>query len=125
VKNERNETCAWIESLAADLVADGLSGFLEASLAPVMTSVITFSMLEGTHRGRVDCSIRDEVRSMPWDCLWEWSIAALLVCCCAHAEWRFSGTSMLPDGDRSDRGFRDAKVRTKNRVEARDAIVWS
>lgn len=44
---------------------DGLSGFLEPSLAPVMTSVITFSMLKGLLSGLAIGFFSQRVRSMP------------------------------------------------------------
>jgi len=44
---------------------DGLSGFLEPSLAPVMSSVITFSMLKGLLSGLAIGFFSQRVRSMP------------------------------------------------------------
>ncbi|HVH72426.1 MAG TPA: hypothetical protein VNB49_15135 [Candidatus Dormibacteraeota bacterium] len=43
---------------------DGLSGFLEPSLAPVMTSVITFSMFKGLLSGLAIGFFSQRVRSM-------------------------------------------------------------
>jgi len=45
-------------------VLDGLSGFFEPSLAPVMTSVIAFSMLKGLRYGPA-IVFSQRVRSMP------------------------------------------------------------
>jgi hypothetical protein len=44
---------------------DGLSGFFEPSLAPVMTSVITFSMLKGLISGVAIGYFSKRVKSMP------------------------------------------------------------
>lgn len=44
---------------------DGLSGFLEPSLAPVMGSVITFSMLKGLLSGIAIGFFSHRVHSMP------------------------------------------------------------
>jgi hypothetical protein len=44
---------------------DGLSGFLEPSLAPVMGSVITFSLLKGLVAGIAIGYFSQRVRSMP------------------------------------------------------------
>jgi hypothetical protein len=44
---------------------DGLSGFLEPSLAPLMTSVITFSLLKGLVSGAVIGYFSKRVHSMP------------------------------------------------------------
>lgn len=44
---------------------DGLSGFLEPSLAPVMGSVITFSLLKGLLAGIAIGYFSQRVRSMP------------------------------------------------------------
>jgi hypothetical protein len=44
---------------------DGLSGFFEPSLAPVMSSVITFSMLKGLVSGIAIGYLSQKVRSMP------------------------------------------------------------
>jgi hypothetical protein len=59
-------------------LADGLSGFLEPSLAPVMTSVITFSMLKGLIAGTLIGLFATKVRSMPWGLFVGVAIAALL-----------------------------------------------
>jgi len=44
---------------------DGLSGFFEPSLAPFMTSVITFSMLKGLVAGLLIGFFSKRLRSMP------------------------------------------------------------
>jgi hypothetical protein len=44
---------------------DGLSGFLEPSLAPLMTSVITFSLLKGLVSGAAIGYFSKRVHSMP------------------------------------------------------------
>lgn len=44
---------------------DGLSGFLEPSLAPLMTSVITFSLLKGLVSGVAIGYFSKKVHSMP------------------------------------------------------------
>jgi hypothetical protein len=59
-------------------LADGLSGFFEPSLAPVMTSVITFSMLKGLIAGMLIGLFSQKVRSMPWGLLAGLLIAGLL-----------------------------------------------
>ena len=59
-------------------LADGLSGFFEPSLAPVMTTVITFSMLKGLIAGVLIGMFSQRVRSMPWGLLAGFLIAALL-----------------------------------------------
>ena len=57
---------------------DGLSGFLEPSLAPVMTSVITFSMLKGLLSGLAIGFFSQRVRSMPLGLFAGIVIAAIL-----------------------------------------------
>ena len=57
---------------------DGLSGFLEPSLAPVMSSVITFSMLKGLLSGLAIGFFSQRVRSMPLGLFVGIAIAALL-----------------------------------------------
>jgi len=57
---------------------DGLSGFLEPSLAPRMTSVIMFSMLKGLLAGLAIGLFSERVRSMPWGLSAGMVIAALL-----------------------------------------------
>jgi len=57
---------------------DGLSGFLEPSLAPVMSSVITFSMLKGLLSGLAIGFFSQRVRSMPLGLLAGIIIAAVL-----------------------------------------------
>ena len=57
---------------------DGLSGFLEPSLAPVMTSVITFSLLKGLVTGIAIGYLSKKVRSMALGILAGLVIAAAL-----------------------------------------------
>jgi hypothetical protein len=57
---------------------DGLSGFFEPSLAPVMTSVITFSMLKGLISGLAIGFFSQRVRSMPLGLFAGIVIAAIL-----------------------------------------------
>jgi hypothetical protein len=57
---------------------DGLSGFLEPSLAPFMTSVITFSMLKGLLSGLAIGFFSQRVRSMPLGLFTGIVIAAIL-----------------------------------------------
>jgi hypothetical protein len=57
---------------------DGLSGFFEPSLAPVMGSVITFSMLKGLVSGVVTGYVAQKVHSMLLGILAGVAIAALL-----------------------------------------------
>ncbi len=57
---------------------DGLSGFFEASLAPVMGSVITFSLLKGLLSGMATGYISQRVHSMPLGILAGTGIAAVL-----------------------------------------------
>jgi hypothetical protein len=57
---------------------DGLSGFLEPSLAPVMGSVITFSLLKGLVAGMAIGYFSQKVRSMMIGILAGIGIAAAL-----------------------------------------------
>jgi hypothetical protein len=57
---------------------DGLSGFFAPSLAPVMGSVITFSMLKGLVSGILIGYVSQKVHSMPVGILSGMAIAALL-----------------------------------------------
>ena len=57
---------------------DGLSGFFEPSLAPVMGSVITFSLLKGLLSGIATGYISQRVRSMAVGILAGTGIAAAL-----------------------------------------------
>ena len=57
---------------------DGLSGFLEPSLAAVMTSVITFSMLKGILSGLAIGFFSQRFRSMPLGLFAGIVIAAIL-----------------------------------------------
>ena len=56
---------------------DGLSGFFEPSLAPIMGSVITFSMLKGLVSGIAIGYLSQKVRSMFWGILAGIAIAAV------------------------------------------------
>jgi hypothetical protein len=57
---------------------DGLSGFLEPSLAPLMTSVITFSLLKGLLSGVAIGFVSQRVHSMAVGLLAGLGIAAAL-----------------------------------------------
>ena len=57
---------------------DGLSGFFEPSLAPVMGSVITFSLLKGLVAGIATGYVSHRVHSMPLGILAGIGIAAVL-----------------------------------------------
>jgi hypothetical protein len=57
---------------------DGLSGFLEPSLAPAMTSVITFSLLKGLVAGVAIGYFSKKVHSMALGILAGLAIAAVL-----------------------------------------------
>jgi hypothetical protein len=57
---------------------DGLSGFFEPSLAPVMGSVITFSMLKGLVSGVMIGYVSQKVHSMLLGILAGFAIAAVL-----------------------------------------------
>jgi len=57
---------------------DGLSGFFEPSLAPFMTSVITFSMLKGLFAGLAIGFFSRRVHSMPLGLFAGIVIAAIL-----------------------------------------------
>src|SRR5712691_5605006 len=57
---------------------DGLSGFLEPSLAPVMTSVITFSLAKGLVAGVAIGFFSRKVHTMAWGILAGLAIAAVL-----------------------------------------------
>lgn len=59
-------------------LADGLSGFFEPSLAPIMTTVIGFSMLKGLIAGILIGLFSQKVRSVPWGLLAGLLIAAAL-----------------------------------------------
>jgi hypothetical protein len=56
---------------------DGLSGFLYPSLAPVMSSVITFSLLKGLLAGICIGYVSRRVRSLPFGILAGIGIAAV------------------------------------------------
>src|SRR5271165_5766667 len=57
---------------------DGLSGFLEPSLASVMTSVITFSLLKGLIAGAAIGYVSEKVHSIALGMLAGMAIAAVL-----------------------------------------------
>jgi hypothetical protein len=57
---------------------DGLSGFFEPSLAPLMGSVITFSLLKGLVAGAAIGYFSQRVRSMPMGIVAGIGIAAVL-----------------------------------------------
>ena len=57
---------------------DGLSGFFEPSLAPFMTSVVTFSMMKGLLSGLAIGFFSQRVRSMPLGLFAGIIIAAIL-----------------------------------------------
>ena len=57
---------------------DGLSGFLEPSLASVMTSVITFSLLKGLVSGVAIGYVSEKVHSIALGMLAGMAIAAVL-----------------------------------------------
>src|SRR5882672_12845481 len=57
---------------------DGLSGFFEPTLAAVMTSVITFSLLKGLLAGVATGYVSQRVRSTPLGILAGTGIAAVL-----------------------------------------------
>ena len=57
---------------------DGLSGFLEPSLAPMMTSVITFSLLKGLLAGVAIGYVSEKVHSIALGMLAGLAIAAVL-----------------------------------------------
>lgn len=78
-------------------LADGLSGFFEPSLAPVMTSVITFSMLKGLIAGTLIGLFAMKVRSMPWGLFVGVVIAALLsLAVVSHSGMALFWDIMLP-----------------------------
>jgi hypothetical protein len=57
---------------------DGLSGFFEPSLAPMMGSVVTFSMLKGLVAGVAIGYLSQKVRSMAMGIIAGIAIAAIL-----------------------------------------------
>jgi hypothetical protein len=57
---------------------DGLSGFFEPSLGPVMTSVITFSLFKGLLSGIATGYVSQRIHSMPLGTLAGIAIAAVL-----------------------------------------------
>jgi hypothetical protein len=76
---------------------DGLSGFLEPSLAPVMTSVITFSLAKGLVAGVAIGFFSRKVHSMAWGILAGLAIAAVLsLLVILHAGMALFWDIMLP-----------------------------
>jgi hypothetical protein len=76
---------------------DGLSGFFEPSLAPVMGSVITFSMLKGLVSGVVIGYVSQRVHSMLLGILAGIAIAGLLsLLVILHAGMELFWDIMLP-----------------------------
>ena len=72
---------------------DGLSGFFEPSLAPVMGSVITFSLLKGLVAGITTGYVSRRVHSMLLGILAGIGIAAVLsLLVILHGGWLCSGT---------------------------------
>ena len=59
-------------------LVDGLSGFFEPSLAPMMGSVVTFSMLKGLVAGVAIGYLSQKVRSMAMGIIAGIAIAAIL-----------------------------------------------
>jgi hypothetical protein len=57
---------------------DGLSGFFEPSLAPLMASVITFSLAKGLVSGIAIGFVSTKIHSMVWGILAALAIAAAL-----------------------------------------------
>jgi hypothetical protein len=72
---------------------DGLSGFLEPSLAPIMGSVITFSMLKGLVSGIAIGYLAQKVRSMLWGILAGIAIAAVF----SLTVWLHAGMKLFVD----------------------------
>lgn len=72
---------------------DGLSGFLEPSLAPIMVSVITFSMLKGLVSGMAIGYLAQKVRSMLWGILAGIAIAAVF----SLMVWLHAGMKLFVD----------------------------
>ena len=76
---------------------DGLSGFLEPSLAPLMTSVITFSLLKGLLSGVAIGFVSQRVHSMAVGILAGLGIAAALsLLVILHAGMALFWDIMLP-----------------------------
>jgi hypothetical protein len=76
---------------------DGLSGFFEPSLAPLMGSVITFSMLKGLVAGVAIGYLSQRVRSMVIGILAGIAIAAMLsLAVVLHAGMALFWDIMLP-----------------------------
>jgi hypothetical protein len=72
---------------------DGLSGFFEPSLAPIMGSVITFSMLKGLVSGIAIGYLAQKVRSMLWGILAGIAIAAVF----SLMVWLHAGMKLFVD----------------------------
>ena len=76
---------------------DGLSGFFEPSLAPVMSSVITFSMLKGLIAGIAIGYLSQKVRSIAIGIVAGIAIAAVLsLVVVLHAGMALFWDIMLP-----------------------------
>jgi hypothetical protein len=76
---------------------DGLSGFFEPSLAPVMSSVITFSLLKGLLSGMAIGCVSQRFHSMPVGILAGAGIAAALsLLVILHAGMALFWDIMLP-----------------------------
>jgi len=76
---------------------DGLSGFLEPSLAPLMTSVIAFSLLKGLLSGIAIGYFSNRVHSMIYGLLAGLTIAGVLsLLVILHAGWALFWDILLP-----------------------------
>jgi hypothetical protein len=78
-------------------LVDGLSGFLEPSLAPLMTSVITFSLLKGLVAGIAIGYFSNKVHSMALGILAGLAIAGVLsLLVTLRAGWALFWDILLP-----------------------------
>jgi hypothetical protein len=78
-------------------LVDGLSGFLEPSLAPLMTSVITFSLLKGLVAGIAIGYFSNKVHSMALGILAGLAIAGVLsLLVILRAGWALFWDILLP-----------------------------
>jgi hypothetical protein len=78
-------------------LVDGLSGFLEPSLAPLMTSVITFSLLKGLVAGIAIGYFSNKVHSMALGILAGLAIAGVLsLLVILRAGWALIWDILLP-----------------------------
>jgi len=99
---------------------DGLSGFLEPSLAPLMGSVITFSLLKGLVSGVAIGFLSKRVHSMPLGILAGVLIAAVFQHA-AYSESRHGvvlGHHAPRHASRRDRGVRHATI-----LESRRPVI--